>query len=265
MFLNPGFLPRSGHADSAVYWADSFANAGYPSFRFDLPGLGDSYQAPPENLLYSINAGGFAPIVSIMVKELAERYSLAGVVLMGLCAGAVTALHAAAVSQECKGVILLDPYFFLLAERTKIRNELSHWALRSRLGWLTGDLYDVLRNIRLLLHGNRAPKNANMPLIRCWTQLASAGTPILVLRAPGHKAPDTKPRVGDFDYYAYLHSLSGPRSRIEVEFVEGTNHTFTDGLGQAAVRRHGERWLNTHFPLIERENIVALSLQQGIK
>lgn len=42
LFLNPGFQPRAALGDSPVYWADSFAKCGYPSFRFDLPGLGDS-------------------------------------------------------------------------------------------------------------------------------------------------------------------------------------------------------------------------------
>ncbi len=262
VLLNPGFLPRSGHGDSAVYWADSFAKIGYPSFRFDLPGLGDSDKDVPENLLGFINEGGFAPVVSGIVTELVERYNLAGVVLMGLCAGSVTALHAAAASPACKGVILMDPYFFLQTERSKMRSGLSRWALSSRLGAVAGDLYDVVRNLRLHLRGNKLPNNANLRLIRCWTQLASMGTPILVLRAPAYKAQNIKPRLGDFDYFDYLHGLSKPCSRIAVEFVEGTNHSFADPLGRTAVRRHGERWLNAHFPL--SNGGAALNCDEGV-
>ncbi len=42
VFLNSLSLPRAATGDSAVYWAESFADCGYPSFRLDLPGLGDT-------------------------------------------------------------------------------------------------------------------------------------------------------------------------------------------------------------------------------
>src|ERR1700690_2549332 len=88
VFLNHGFLPRAAPGDSAVYWADSFASCGYPSFRFDLPGLGDSDGDIPAQMLDFINTGGYAPILSATVKELVERFNLSGVVTMGHCAGA---------------------------------------------------------------------------------------------------------------------------------------------------------------------------------
>ncbi len=51
LFLNHGFLPRSAPGDSAAKWGDSFAQNGYPSFRFDLPGLGDSDGDAPSQML----------------------------------------------------------------------------------------------------------------------------------------------------------------------------------------------------------------------
>ena len=42
LFHNSLALPRAAASDSAVYSADSFAQRGYPAFRFDLPELGDS-------------------------------------------------------------------------------------------------------------------------------------------------------------------------------------------------------------------------------
>ena len=47
VFPNSGVMPRAATGDSAVYWADSFAKCGYPAFRFDLEGLGDSEGTPP--------------------------------------------------------------------------------------------------------------------------------------------------------------------------------------------------------------------------
>ena len=257
LFVNPGFLPRAGHADSAVYWADSFAKCGYPSFRFDLPALGDAEGDFPRKMLDFVNTGGYAPIVSAAVKVLVERFQLTGVVIIGLCAGSVTALFTASASKECRGLVLMDPYFFRPEERTKIRVGLSRWASLSRLGGLASNLYDRLRYISLLFQRNRPPRNANFPLLRCWKQLASSGTPILVLKAPGFKAPDLKPRVGDFDYLGYLQASSGRGSRVVVELIAGTSHSFGDSVGKAAVRQHIGQWLNAYFPLRAREETRA--------
>ena len=42
LIVNSLTAPRAGNGDSAVYWADLLAQDGYPCFRFDLPGLGDT-------------------------------------------------------------------------------------------------------------------------------------------------------------------------------------------------------------------------------
>lgn len=248
LFLNHGFLPRAAPGDSAVYWADRFAQCGYPCFRFDLPGLGDSDGDVPAQMLDFINAGGYAPALSATVKELVERFHLSGIVIMGHCAGSVTALYTAAASKECRGLVLTDPYFFLPRERTKIREELSRWSSWSRLGAQVSNIYYCLKYIRLLLRRNRPPRNANLALLRCWNQLASAGMPMLVMKAPSLKAQGIKPRLGEFDYLGYLEGLSGRGSRIAIKFIEGTDHSFADGVGRTAIRQHTEQWLNTYFP-----------------
>ena len=68
-FLNSLTLPRGATGDSAVYWADSFANCGYPSFRFDLPGLGDTEGELPLDVLHFINSGGFTSVIALKVAE----------------------------------------------------------------------------------------------------------------------------------------------------------------------------------------------------
>ena len=158
MFLNSLSIPRTATGDSAVYWADSLARGGYPVFRLDLPGLGDSCGEVPNELLDFINEGGFGSIASAKAKELVQRFDLAGVVIVGHCAGAITAIHAAAGCPECKGLILMDPYFHLQkANRPKVRQKLSDWARRSKLGGLFSNIYDLARDVRLLLLRNAPP------------------------------------------------------------------------------------------------------------
>lgn len=252
LFVNSLSLPRAASGDSAVRWADALAEQGYPSFRIDLPGLGDSEGKASTDLLDFINAGGFASVASSAAAQLTERFSLSGVVIFGHCAGSVSALYAGAASANCKGLILLDPYFHLpQAKRPKVREELSDWARRSKLGRLLSNLYDRIRHLRLSLRGNAPPGNANARFLAHWKQVTSAGLPVLLLKAPGIKAQGSKPRVGEFDYIDYVVNLAGRKSRVSAEFVEGADHSFANREGREAVQRHIAAWLVAHFPLAD--------------
>jgi pimeloyl-ACP methyl ester carboxylesterase len=266
VFLNSLSLPRAATGDSAVYWAESFADSGYPSFRLDLPGLGDTAGNIPLELLNFINAGGYASIASAKIDELVQRFHLLGVVLVGHCAGTVSAIYAAATcAGKCKGLVLLDPYFHVpQAIRPKVRQGLSDWALKSRFGGTLSNIYDRVRDALLILRRNALPRNANFDLINRWKQVASTGLPILFLKAPARKAPGTKPRVGEFDYLNYVLGLAGRNNRVLVELIEGTDHSFANRLGRATVQRKTERWLISHFPLGEEVAATVLRSEANI-
>ena len=253
LFLNSLSLPRAATGDSAVYWAESLAGRGYPSFRFDLPGLGDTAGDIPNELLNFINAGGYARIAGAKVKELVERFGLSGVVIVGHCAGTVSAIYAAAACMgECRGLVLLDPYFHVpQAIRPAVRRGLSDWALRSKTGRILSSLYDRTRNIRLLLRGNAPPRNANLPLLNRWREVASTGLPILIIKAPSRKATGTGHRVGEFDYLKHVLNLAGRKSQVVVELVQGTDHSFANRMGRVGVQRYIEQWLGNYLPLRE--------------
>jgi alpha-beta hydrolase superfamily lysophospholipase len=255
LFVNSLSLPRAASGDSAVYWADSMAALGYPAFRIDLPGLGDSEGEASPDLLDTISSGGLATIAAGAAKQLVQRFGLAGMVIFGHCAGAVSALFAGAASAECEGLILLDPYFHLpQAKRPKVRQELSDWARRSRVGAFLSNSYDRARKLRLALRGSALPGNANSALLARWKQVASAGVPILILKAPGIKAQGPKPRVGQFDYIDYAVKIAGRKSRVSVDFLESADHSFANHQGREAVERRIACWLATQFPLT---NFVA--------
>jgi pimeloyl-ACP methyl ester carboxylesterase len=263
LFLNSLSLPRASTGDSAVYWAESFAEAGYPSFRIDLPGLGDSEGSLPVGLLDFINSGGFAGAASDKVKELVERFNLSGIIVVGHCAGVVSALFAAEKCTQCRGLILMDPYFHLpQAVRPKLRQTMSSWALHSKTGRIASNMYDQLRKFYRRLRGSRPPNNANFALLRCWKDVASTGLPILLLKAPARKAFGAKPRAGEFDYLQYVLKLAGRRSQVNVKFVDGTDHSFANKVGRSAIRQHTENWLKAHFPMDEGTAPLADRLRQ---
>jgi pimeloyl-ACP methyl ester carboxylesterase len=251
VFLNSLSLPRAATGDSAVYWAESFAGLGYPSFRIDLPGLGDTAGDIPTELLNFINAGGYASIAGAKLKELVKCFDLSGVVIVGHCAGTVSAIYAAAACMgECRGLVLLDPYFHIpQAVRPMVRRALSDWALRSRIGRRFSNLYDRTRSIRLLFRRNVPPRNANLPLLSRWREVASTGVPILIIKAPARKATGTSPRVGEFDYLKHVLNLAGRKSQVVVEIVQSTDHSFANRVGRIGVERQIEQWLGNYLPL----------------
>ena len=80
--------------------------------------------------------------------------------------------------------------------------------------------------------------------------MASAGLPILFIKAPGLKTSGTKPRVGEFDYLKYVLGLAGRKSQVVVQFIAGTDHSFANRVGRAAVRERMESWLSGSFPAL---------------
>jgi pimeloyl-ACP methyl ester carboxylesterase len=243
MFLNALSTPRSLVGESGVYWATSFAARGYPSFRFDLPGLGDSYGEIPNDLVKFADEGSWAPIASSKVKELVQSRGLPGVVMFGHCSGATTAIYAASQCRECKGLILLDPYFNLPRSLTpSLRPGLVLWARRSRTGALMRAGYDRIRELREALRNETLPANANLNLISRVKKVVASGLPILIFQAP---RPPLK--AGDFDYLAYVMSLAVRNNQFTVKAIDETDHSFSNRAGRRAVRQHSETWLGEHF------------------
>lgn len=249
LFLNSLSPTRAATGDSAVFWAQSFAKQGYPSFRVDPPGFGDSDGEPPAELLGFVNSGGYATSASSIVNELTRRFNLSGVVIVGLCAGAVSAIYSAAASRESKGLVLLDPYFHLplgigSAGRPVMTRRLTNRISNGVLGNLIGRIGERVKAFRMSFSGPMLPTNTNFPLVASFRDLASRGLPILVLNAP-----HTQRRTGQFDYLSYLQGAVGPKSQVVIQTVEGTGHSFSNPKGRATVRQSTQAWLSACFPL----------------
>ena len=247
--LNSMSPTRAAYGDSAVHLADGLAECGYPVFRLDLPGFGDSEGDPPQDLLGFVNCGGFAAIVSAKISELAVRFQLKDVIVLGHCGGAVSAIFAASGCKECRGLILMAPYFHLpQIVRSKARQQLSLWALRSQVGGRFSNAFDKLKALRLKWRRAKVPQNANRPLLRAWKEVASTGLSILVAVAPDRKAAGVKPRLGEFDYIAHILGLAGEKGRVTVRSADGADHSFSNRLGRTAIQEIIGNWLSQNFP-----------------
>ncbi len=257
MFMNALSSPRSLVGDSGGYWATCFADQGYPSFRFDLPGLGDSYGEIPNDLLRFTNEGGYASVASSKTKELVQRHRLSGVVMFGHCAGATTAIYAASNCTDCKGLVLMDPYFNLPKALTStLPAGLVLWARRSKVGAVVRSAYDRVREFPGAIGKEALPANANFNLISRFKQVLSRGVPLLIFKAYQPAAGSGTGAAG-FDYLAYMSSFAVRTDQFSIRTIEDTDHSFSNRAGRLAVRQHTERWLSEYFA----ESVASRPLQ----
>jgi pimeloyl-ACP methyl ester carboxylesterase len=118
LMLSFGQQQRSWVGDLASSIADRLAEKGYPAFRFDMPGLGDSPGELPlslEELGREVQLGSQEQLLLALCEELVRLYSLKGLVVCGNCGGAVTPLYLAnARSPLVLGLILIEPEMALV-------------------------------------------------------------------------------------------------------------------------------------------------------
>ena len=265
LLFNVAQLPRAGLGDMPVQMADRLAARGYPVFRFDLPGLGDSPGELPEHVQTEwrrIQAGWYAPWAGALTTELKRRFELRGLILGGLCGGALNAIYAAEGREsDVLGLALLEPSFFLLGMsgpqipneallptrlylRTAAKMRQIRQALRARLiGTPVGDrllaVYDLFKRARDRVLNSRLPAGANLTLIDGCRRLAACGKPMLVVTA------------GSAFRKMIRRDIFGQTRRERVTFVEveGTNHMLIPGGGKQTVVRQVEQWVLASFPL----------------
>jgi pimeloyl-ACP methyl ester carboxylesterase len=239
LFLNYGSMPRSGTADTTVHWANSASKLGYPSFRFDAPGLGDSQGDLPKEMsgyVEQINSGNYTSPIANIAETITERFNLAGVIVVGHCAGAVAAVYAAGACDSIKGLILLTPYFYR-PTNSNLRLRIHFWGLESKVGQHLRGAYRRFKHTVQQVQLKGLPNNANTSLVRCWKRLASSGLPMLILTRDEPKLD------GGFDYLEHL----GARSHRSIAIKSIASHSFVEGVGKKIAWKQMEDWLPEYF------------------
>ncbi len=117
LWVNFGYVPRDGHGGLATQVSEALAAKGVPCFRYDLPGLGDApgpLPAHTQQFFPIVTSGTFTTITSQLVRALCERHGLNGLVIAGLCGGAVNAIFTADAQKDLvKGLLLLEPEMYV--------------------------------------------------------------------------------------------------------------------------------------------------------
>lgn len=266
LFLNSGTLPRSSRGDLYAHLADSLADRGFPCFRVDLPGLGDSQGEIPREYVefYElVQEGAYAECAVKIESELRRTHGLAGVVLAGICGGAQTSVFAAAKDHGdgVAGLVLLDMPFFryrssnpsaqsnaghslrnrVLAGIRGLKAKLHDWVLDQKWEPLATAAYARLRGITNRAKAGRMPPDTNLSLLRALSSLLDQGIPALLITA---RSPIPEPP--SFDYIGYLGGPVGEKlTHVE---IHRTTHSFVENGGAEGVQKAISDWLVRFSP-----------------
>src|SRR5262249_22030327 len=116
VLVNSGGAHHVGLNRMYVHMAREWARPGFHTFRMDLGGLGESRPRPghEESVLYAPGAGAD---IEEALQLLRRSHGLERFVLIGLCAGAYAAFHAALRLEPVTGVVLLNIHAFSSQQR----------------------------------------------------------------------------------------------------------------------------------------------------
>lgn len=232
LLLNTGANRHIGTSRLTVTMARRLARLGFPSWRIDLAGIGDSDAMPgqPDHVLDSLSS--CADVYAALDMLEAEGYSRC--IVIGLCSGAHVGFVCARNDPRIGRLVLINPQMFDLrdAEPTGVRS----WMWRAWRDLLHGKsrwpsvLPPALRRAgkavvafvgdrAALLPSRRGERNA---VAKWFRRLGERGVRILLVYSPE-----------DFGL-SVVEIYLGPRDRIEAKFpnvgmlvIDGTDHTLT--------------------------------------
>jgi uncharacterized protein len=224
------------------------AQAGYPSFRFDYRGMGDS--TGPYEYFESVDADVAAAITQLQAFAPEVRH----VVLWGLCTAASTAMMYAPADPRIAGLVLLNPW--VRDEATSARTQLRHYytaRVFEREFWnkVMSGKFDVRASVVSLLQSirnslRRFPKIETSAHLPFQTRMARAlakfkGRSLLLISGADLTAKE-------FLHYSSTHPewrgvLQSPKI-ARVDFPEA-DHTFSNATLRKAVEDATVDWLAT--------------------
>ncbi len=241
IILNAGLLHRVGPNRLSVEIARRLAAQGYPSFRFDMSGVGDS-ELVEGGLLY-IERSRQDVIESMDALE--ELMEVRRFVVMGLCTGAYNAFRAALIDERVSGCVLMDGYSYPTA-RSRFEHyrervfDLDRWKryVMRRLGW-SAQAEGAVQGDLVVFENEHVPKERFAAEL---TGLVERGTKLLLIY--------TGLGPLSFTYRRQLHDafpdIDLERAAV-VRFYPEADHTFTLPGHRERLLADIDAWMGARF------------------
>lgn len=244
--LNAGLLHRVGPYRLGVEVARNLARAGFEVFRFDLSGIGDSRsrqgRGASEEVAHQSKA---VADVQTALDHLVASTKVKRFVLMGLCSGAYNAHEVAVADARIVGCIFLDGYGY----KTK-GFLLHHYGARMlspsrHIGFLRRKLLghkpkeEVQTDPRAEVFEVEFPPREKVS--GELGALAARGTELLFVYTGGTEYFNHR---GQFDE---MFGHVDFRGRMQLEYYEEADHTYTVLAARAELQHTIERWMTARF------------------
>jgi pimeloyl-ACP methyl ester carboxylesterase len=273
LLVSFGQQPRSWVGDLGAALAERIAGAGYTTFRFDMPGLGDSPGKLPvhlESLWREIQLGSHVPYLYELCEKLQRDYDLTGLIVGGFCGGAATALYAAnAGNFRLSGLLLFEPEIALtdadadssrggagqlrvddyLNRRKDFRTRIfsgSAWRHVLTEGadfkyWYRFLAHSGLRLVHRMTRKRKLPAETNHRVLDAWHVARQHRIPTLVLSVGSEQ------RTQYYKAYGLDAGSSNPRSQLDWIEVPNTTHAMLTGGAKEVVCSQVVTWLGRSF------------------
>jgi hypothetical protein len=251
VIINAGIIHRTGPNRLHVRLARTIAAGGIPSFRFDLPGIGDSGTLGSTGSAFEESMTGIrAALDELSRMGVATRFAL-----FGLCSGADLAFMTACVDPRVEGIILIDPNRIFGTWKSR----LLRWGRTAArpVVWfraMTGR-YRLLRRLRDRMIGERAAAEPQdgvpVPSEAEARRRAAEALQGLMDRRVQLLYIVTQHYRGAYAYKRQFHDAFPEvemDGKITVEMLFTAHHTFPSEASRALLQRTIGGWLRSAFP-----------------
>lgn len=254
ILINAGLVHRVGPNRLHVEVARHLAARGYPAFRLDLSGRGDS-EVRRDGLSFVESA----PVeIQAAMNHLQQTAGIGRFVLMGICSGAINSVQTALVDARVDGCIAIDPPaypttgYYLRRYVSRLFNAES-WrntvAGRNTLG----------RRLRFRSNGGQEPRAAaaeefGEPFEDRPARPGRQEAADLLSTITGRGARMLFVFSGSWSAYNYRNQFRDAfpqvvaTGQVEVEYYPDSDHTFSSLYNQQRLIDRITRWFQANWP-----------------